>query len=430
MFVNFIAIYINRNLRVSRLQVASLPADVTFNFQMFGGKMKNTIEARAVQKIAIAEPMQKPTAKIWKTLACVTIVFATSSFLSACAQNFSIAKNPSANGSIRIATWNVQTFFDAVNDGIEYSEFQKSSNWTQKAYEARLEKLCDGLKKLDAEIYVLEEIENERIIYDITNRLAGEVWHKDKKLNYALFAKDEGSSIGCAVLSRLPLICATVHSLDIRTEKDKQPAMRPLLKVTVTKNDRELTLFVNHWKSKSGGEEKTEVWRDWQESLLVKNILQIGDCTAISCGDFNRDIYDFATADANSESDDEFASAALAEVSASEQISPSGSSSPSPRPANVLLRTAFFGTAQTVAAYSPWLDDTAALECGSEGSYYFQESWERIDHFFATGNSTISDFIVATDSPFTQADGTPDRYTLFNGRGCSDHLPLVCTVSY
>lgn len=326
----------------------------------------------------------------------VCIIVAASSFLSACAQNFSIAKNPSAS-SIRIATWNVQTFFDAVNDGIEYSEFQKSDKWTQKAYEARLSKLCDGLKKLDAEVYVLEEIENESIIYDITNRLAGDVWYKDKKLNYALFAKNDENSIGCAVLSRLPLICATVHSLDIRTEKNKQPAMRPLIKVTVTKNDRELTLFVNHWKSKSGGEEKTEVWRNWQESLLAKNILQIGDCTAISCGDFNRDIYDFAMDDAT---------------------------------ANVLLRTAFFDTAQTVAAYSPWLDDTAALECGSEGSYYFQESWERIDHFFATGNATISDFIVATDSPFAQADGTPDRYTLFNGRGCSDHLPLVCTVSY
>lgn len=351
----------------------------------------------------------------------VCIIVAASSFLSACTQNFPIAKNPSGSESIRIATWNVQTFFDAVNDGIEYSEFQKSDKWTQKAYEARLSKLCDGLKKLDAEVYVLEEIENERIIYDITNRLAGDVWYKDKKLNYALFAKDDESSIGCAVLSRLPLICATVHSLDIRTEKNKQPAMRPLIKVTVTKNDRELTLFVNHWKSKSGGEEKTEVWRNWQESLLAKNILQIGDCTAISCGDFNRDIYDFATVGTTDEA---------AEAATSEQISPSGNSSPSPRPANVLLRTAFFGTAQTVAAYSPWLDDTAALECGSEGSYYFQESWERIDHFFATGNATISDFIVATDSPFAQTDGTPDRYTLFNGRGCSDHLPLVCTVSY
>lgn len=316
-----------------------------------------------------------------------------------------------AQTSVRIATWNVQTFFDAVDDGNEYSQFRSSKNWTKAAYEERLEKLCDGIKKLDAEIYVLEEIENHAVVYDITNRLAGQSWYKNKKLRYAVFAKDDGSSIGCAVLSRLPVSDVRVHSLDIRVEPDRQPSMRPIIECTVTKGKKSFLLFANHWKSKSGGQEKSEHWRDWQEFVLSSKIA-MGKNT-VSCGDFNRDIDDFVILlDGEAGQGDVLLRGVAMHNTVTDDVA-------------VLADDAY-----GIAARSPWLMEKFSEAFAGRGSYFFQEEWEAIDHFFVTGDMTVRDFSVPSSLPFAKADGTPNRYTIFNGKGCSDHLPLVCTVEF
>lgn len=358
-------------------------------------------------------------ASCWK-MNLLAVIFSV--LFCSCSKSTGIAFKTSSNSKteLKIATWNVQTFFDAVNDGNEYSEFRKSNKWNTAAYEMRLEKLCSAIKKLDAEVYVLEEIENERIIYDITNRLAGNTWYKNKKLNYAVFAKDSASSIGCAVLSRHQLSDVSVHATDIRTEKNKQPAMRPLIEATVTKNGRNIILYVNHWKSKSGGKEETEVWRTWQESVLAGRIVSVADGTSISCGDFNRDIADFMQM--NSATDDDI-------YFGNDDFSNKSESQPA-NTTNIFLRHRGFEKEKKVAAYSPWLDEIAVANCDSQGSYYYKGNWECIDHFFSTGNANIKNFKVATDEPFTKKDGTPNKYAVYAGKGTSDHLPLVCIVEF
>lgn len=59
-----------------------------------------------------------------------------------------------------------------------------------------------------------------------------------------------------------------LHSLDIRTENEKMPRTRPLSKIEIKLEEKTLSIFVNHWKSKSGGEEKTEKWRNREECVL------------------------------------------------------------------------------------------------------------------------------------------------------------------
>ena len=74
-----------------------------------------------------------------------------------------------------------------------------------------------------------------------------------------------------------------------------------------------------------------------------------------------------------------------------------------------------------------------------EGSYYFKNSWEKIDHIFYesdTGGSGASEtsyagtayiepllFFVLYEPPLV-ADGKPVRYNVLTGEGYSDHLPL------
>ena len=42
------------------------------------------------------------------------------------------------NSNISIISWNLQTFFDSVTEGTEYSEFKgSSSKWTKEKYEER-----------------------------------------------------------------------------------------------------------------------------------------------------------------------------------------------------------------------------------------------------------------------------------------------------
>ena len=78
------------------------------------------------------------------------------------------------NGRLKVVNWNVQTFFDAITTGSEYTEFVKSSRWGKEAYMERLTRLASVIRTLDADIFVMEEIENEGVVHDICNFLAGE----------------------------------------------------------------------------------------------------------------------------------------------------------------------------------------------------------------------------------------------------------------
>lgn len=299
--------------------------------------------------------------------------------------------------SIKIVNWNVQTFFDGNNDGCEYAEFRKAaSGWNREEYISRLKKLCNVLDILDGDIVILEEIENDGIIWDISNMLASNSWFREKIYRYACFEKNPGASIGCAILSRFELGDVKIHNLDIRSEKNPMPSMRPLIEAGVIlnshdrKNPRRLKLFVNHWKSKSGGEADSEVWRNWQENVLCR---RIGECMknepeipVIAAGDFNRDINDFKITDGP----------------------------------YVGLRTVH---GENCGMYSPWLEYE-----GSNGSYFFRGSWEKIDHFFTCGKCTVQDFLPCSNGEWTDSDGRPASYRMYTKSGYSDHLPVMCRI--
>ncbi len=305
--------------------------------------------------------------------------------------------SPSRSCSFSIANWNVQTFFDGVTEGSEYSDFKSAAKWSNSKYYTRLKRLCEVLARLNADVFVLEEIENEGIINDIANQFAGNSWDSSKNWTYSCFAKEKNSSIGCAVLSKYPLFGIKTHSLDIRTQKDSQPSMRPIMEVNLDVGGRNVILFVNHWKSKSGGEEESEIWRDWQETLLAGRLAEISSASAsapcIICGDFNRDIREFCVLEGGSRTE-----------------------------GNISLRGA-----KPVKVYSPWLTESGSLS-SETGSYYYKGSWERIDHIFSFGKARISAFSPRAESPWAKEDKTPFAYKIYSGEGYSDHLPVMASV--
>lgn len=301
---------------------------------------------------------------------------------------------------LSIACWNVQTFFDAVTDGCEYTDFKNSSKWTKEKYVRRLDKLCEVITLLNSDITVLEEIENEAVVQDIVNRLTNGAWSRKKGWQYACFAKETDSAIGCAVLSRYELKNLSVHSLDIQIHKSSQPSSRPIMQMTVSAGEKEVELFVNHWKSKSGGEEETEIWRDWQEALLAERLVDYitNERSVIMCGDFNRSVEDFIPLEEAFLIKDK---------------------------ANIVLRRP---CGESVKLYSPWFTDEGKYST-EIGSYFYDGGWERIDNFFFSGQIEIHKFQPVAEAPVADEASIPQGYKVYNDYGCSDHLPLKCIIS-
>ena len=311
----------------------------------------------------------------------------------------------SGENQLYVVSWNVQTFFDAQTSGLEYAEFRGSKSiWSQQLYEHRLERLLEAIEQIDADILVLQEIENMAVMYDISNGLAGRLRGSDS-YGWMCFEVEEGSSIGCGVFSRFPLGQKRVHQVDCRTNGE-QPQLRPLLEVEVLLGDEEnpqvMNLFACHWKSKSGGEEEAAFWQARQEMLLewqLRRVLSGSTGTGISgtssvgaiiCGDFNRELGEFTVSGKDS--------------------------------GRVMLGS--------VEADSGWLHENTT----SEGSYWYQQQWERIDHVFTVGNLEILHFEALSSGPWVQLDESgnliPFRYALWKDEGYSDHLPVACLISY
>ncbi len=297
--------------------------------------------------------------------------------------------------TISFSCWNTQTFFDSECEGTEYEDFQNLAKWSQEKYLTRLSRLCEVMTALDTDIIVLEEIENASVVQDIANQFAGNNWGHGKNWSYACFAKEEGAAIGCAVFSKYQLGGVKVHSMNIKTQDQDQPSSRPLLQVSVLLGSKNLVIFANHWKSKASGEESSEIWRDWQESILVDRITDLmnsnQDVICVLCGDFNRDVKEFVCTFNNNEKSE-----------------------------NMIFR----GTRNNLELYSPWLDSSGDFTT-EIGSYYYDKNWERIDHIFVLGNIKFSAFSPRATAPWAASNSVPKAYKLYNGEGYSDHLPLV-----
>lgn len=290
---------------------------------------------------------------------------------------------------VTITSWNIQTFFDSVTQGTEYSDFKKSKNWNLEKYKSRLENLCTAINILDSNIIIFQEIENKEIIYDIYNKIAYNNWNKNKQYKYAYFAKNSNNATGCAIISQYKITKTATHNFYIN--KTEQTQLRPILEVDLEINKKPLKLIINHWKSKSGGEEITEKWRIQQEDILYSIFNNNKDKKIIACGDFNKNIEDFIIKD-------EY----------------------------VLLnklKNNIYKEEQKV--YCPWLDKKFNIKIGS---YYYNNKWQKIDHFFINDKSLIKDFSVETNLLWNNENFIPKRYILYNNTGFSDHLPIKCKI--
>ena len=301
----------------------------------------------------------------------------------------------SGTKKLKLTTWNVQTFFDCVEDGTEYSDFVRSKKWNEQAYRTRLERLSSSMKKIDSDVFVLQEIENEHVVYDIAALISTD-WNARKRYDYACFSKQKESAIGCAVFSRFPLESLSVHGVYVDDGKEKMPSVRPLMQLKVINGNDAFVLFVNHWKSKKGSDVSVSV-RKKQEialgtrisALLKESNVHEKPVKVLACGDFNQDSSEFT------------------------------------------YKTDCAVNFQT-------FDDDVYLhecmdysDCEDFGTYFFRDEWSVIDHIFYSGDLKISDCWIETEGDWCDFEThIPSAYKVWTGSGYSDHLPVSCYIEF
>lgn len=298
--------------------------------------------------------------------------------------------------SILIVSYNAQTFFDAVEDGTEFKEFKGSkTKWSKAAYSERLLRLKEavmlaclrlgGREDSIPDILVLQEIESKAVIEDFCKLLP----YKDSYPNAVFIPHKKGSAFSTALLSKLPIVETNIY--DVYSEGT---ALRPLvetrLKLVTSEKETELVLLNVHWKSKVGNGESDKI-RLLQEKQAYARLIHLQqtepDTPFVLCGDFNQPLNEFT-----------------------------------------LLRE--FPNCWNFKDYQE------ALACGTQkqGSYFFNDIWEGIDHFFyshnlANGKDFDLVFFCVTDSPpLVDKNGSPAKYSVFSGKGYSDHLPIGCVL--
>lgn len=356
---------------------------------------------------------------------------------------------PGTSPAIFIAAeWNVQALFDGSETGNEYAEYREAAGWTREKYNARLtaisqaiqkmipDEMNRSLKKEVPDLMGFIEIEHAGILND----LAGGMLSKHG-YNWTAFANLPGSSLGIGFMSRYPLEDIKAHSITV----DTNTAPRPILELkmifrsgtarTAVRDangpggrlrEKSLIFLLCHWKSKLGGDDATEAMRRFSAKVVQRRLRELKETEpetpVIVMGDFNENHDEFfrrsgsiITALLPDDSDASQLVSQLASHSMNDFLILSREKPPHPN----------YFPDDVPVLYSPWEKEL------TRGSYYYRDDWETIDHillsegFFSGSGWEFSGCHVSNHAPFTLSGGAPNNYVPRNGRGLSDHLPLV-----
>ncbi len=191
---------------------------------------------------------------------------------------FSCSKEKQANRrTLTVVFYNVENLFDTEDEpGKNDEEFTPggAKKWDGQRYEKKLQDLAKVLSSVNEnelpEIIGLGEVENEKVVSDLvgTGGLA--------KGNYqvVLHESPDFRGIDCALAYRTDEFKVVDHfPVGIRFKNEPNFRTRDILYVKgKTRNRETFHIFVNHWPSRIGGEEKTEPVRMEVASVLKNKI--------------------------------------------------------------------------------------------------------------------------------------------------------------
>lgn len=327
------------------------------------------------------------------------------------------SKNGKEVGTISVMSYNVENFFDDVDNGTEYRDYDPGEGeWSADLFHAKMLNISEVIGTSvpkGPDIIALQEIENKNALETLQREGV-------KNLGYAYSAVVEApeAAVNTAVLSRFPITEVRSHRLHMK-ESEK---LRNILEVVIEINEKRLYIFNNHWKSKAGGAEETEPLRIAAAGLLSRRVTAIlrenPDADVLLCGDFNenhdevlRIDYAYPTA-LTLLGDETDARGGIVITGDKERAAASAD--------------------DALVFFSPWFEaDSSGAE---RGSYVYKREWETIDQFllspglFDDEGFSYGDFTVAREDFMVTEEGFPLRWNKEYEKGYSDHLPIILTL--
>jgi predicted extracellular nuclease len=311
--------------------------------------------------------------------------------------------------SFRIAFYNVENLFDIYDDPItQDSEYLPTSKiqWTQERYDKKLVNITKVIESMGfPSILGMAEIENRKVLEDLINQPL----IKANNYNIAHFESPDERGIDVAMIYKkgdFDVKNMKYHRIKFNNDNDKT---RDILEVTGILRGLPLTVFVNHWPSKSGGAAESETKRvqvaDKLKSVVDAIFQKDKNTKIIIMGDLNDEPTDISLRQS---------------LGAIEWLNPNN---------QTLVLTDLYNLA-------------SAIKQAGLGSYYYKKHWETIDQIIVSGNflsknSTLvtekqqifdADFLTYLDK--STGIKAPNRtYTgpIYRG-GYSDHFPVFIQV--
>jgi len=321
------------------------------------------------------------------------LLFAVLSFLSCQGE-----VPPPSDSSFSVITFNMQTFFDDLDDGDEYTQFLRKNGWDEDSYERRIERTRDLLKKEEfssSDVIFFQEIESERVLRDI---LSGGLDRRG--FIYYGVAETEGP-ISVGYISKHKPIDSSLHYTD---------GQRCIIRLDFLKGNMQLRCYALHAKSNIGDDVENKQARLAMARHLNELLDRDAGMPTILLGDFNTDL-----------------SSCLGDmlVSASyireEEIRRNGAlpvSETLPLEKKNLL-------------YDPLYDNSQPFT--SDGTYYYQGKWHIYDHILLNYSLCffMQDALVSILSECTaSSDGLPFSFDKEKGAGFSDHFAVKLDIIY
>lgn len=203
-----------------------------------------------------------------------------------------------------IAFYNVENLFDFENDPLTFDDDRTpdgKDHWTEEIYNAKLKNMAKVISEIGKDvsgttpaIIGLCEIENRRVLEDLVNQ------ESLLKKDYGIiqFDSPDRRGIDVALLYRKNLFTPTnykAHELIIYDNNDptKRIFTRDQLLVSGMLDGEKIHFIVNHWPSRSGGEERSRPKRIKAAKLnrqIVDSLFSEDPyAKIITMGDFNDD---------------------------------------------------------------------------------------------------------------------------------------------
>lgn len=177
-----------------------------------------------------------------------------------------------------VVSYNVENLFDTMDDPkIPDEEFLPDSEkkWDDKAYQKKLNDLVKVISEVNSkelpEIVGLVEVENRKVLEDLVNTA-------ELKNLYAIIHEESPDyrGIDVSLIYRRDAFKEISHEvLPVLFPDDPNFKTRDILHVTGKIRNKTVHLFVNHWPSRIGGDDKTEPKRVLAASILKSKTDQI-----------------------------------------------------------------------------------------------------------------------------------------------------------